>query len=388
MANGVEIRGRGIRVFFRFKGELCREKLDLAPTPENVAYAERMVAQIQHEIRAGSFDYGRYFPTSSKLQDNTLGRYLDLLLEIKAQRVADSTYRGYEGIVERYIRPKFGERQADKIDRLEVETWISNDLSRLASKTIKETVAILRQVYSLYRTRHPATIDPTNAIQVAMPDDDDPDPFTQDEIQKIVTTEPRNGRIQELNMVQFMLWSGPRVSEVLALGWDDVDLDSGEVLFRRARVRGIFKATKTKRSKRVHELLSPALAALKAQWLITGKLEPQQIEVKQRDNRTMKKESVRFVFLNSHTGQPHYDDFRLRDRFFRAHLNRAEVRYRGPGQCRHTYISQMLTAGMDIEWISKQAGTSTEMIRRRYGKWIDDDAADMVALAEKRLGLR
>lgn len=62
--------------------------------------------------------------------------------------------------------------------------------------------------------------------------------------------------------------------------------------------------------------------------------------------------------------------------------------YRGPGQCRHTYISQMLTAGMPVEWISKQTGTSPEMIRRRYGKWIDDDAADMVGLAEKKLGLR
>ena len=189
-------------------------------------------------------------------------------------------------------------------------------------------------------------------------------------------------------MIRFMLWSGPRVSEALALAWEDVDLEAGLVRFRRSRVRGIFKATKTKRSKRFHSLITPAIEALRDQWTITGGLPAESISVKQRDNRTIKTERVRFVFLNTNTGRSHYDDFRLRDRFFKAHLDRAGVRYRGPGQCRHTYISQMLTAAMPLEWISKQTGTSTEMIRRRYGKWIDADSDDMTAIAETRLKLQ
>jgi integrase len=65
-----------------------------------------------------------------------------------------------------------------------------------------------------------------------------------------------------------------------------------------------------------------------------------------------------------------------------------DVRYRPPKQCRHTFISQMLTAGVPIDWIVHQVGhTSPEMIRRRYGKWINEDRQDMVRLAEKLLGL-
>ena len=59
MAKGVEIRGKRLRIFFRWQGQLCRETLDLAPTEENRAYAERMVAQIRYEIQAGTFDYAR-----------------------------------------------------------------------------------------------------------------------------------------------------------------------------------------------------------------------------------------------------------------------------------------------------------------------------------------
>jgi integrase len=48
----------------------------------------------------------------------------------------------------------------------------------------------------------------------------------------------------------------------------------------------------------------------------------------------------------------------------------------------------MLTAGLPIEWIIQQVGhTTPEMIRRVYGKWLNEDAADWRAVAEARLGL-
>ncbi|MES9938108.1 MAG: hypothetical protein ABW153_16800 [Sedimenticola sp.] len=46
----------------------------------------------------------------------------------------------------------------------------------------------------------------------------------------------------------------------------------------------------------------------------------------------------------------------------------------------------MLTKEMPIEWIADQAGTSSKMIRRRYGKWIPGDSDDMINRAERRLG--
>ncbi|MBD3610480.1 MAG: DUF3596 domain-containing protein [Gammaproteobacteria bacterium] len=388
MANGVEVRGKKIRVYFRYKGELIRETLDLDDTPDNRAYAERMVAQIRHEIKAGTYDHARQFPESKNLQDSRLDYWLDTLLDIKERRVSDSTFRGYKNKIDSHIKPHLGDKVVNQVDRVDVETWISKDLDKLASKTIKDVVALLRMTYAFYRTRYPGVPDPTAGIKIELPDDDDPDPFTKDEIKKIVATEPRNNRWQELNLIQFMTWSGPRVSEAIAIAWEDViDLDKGLIKFQRARVRGQFKATKTKRSMRVHELIAPAREALQRQWDLTGHLDPFTVEIKARDNRTIKKEKLHFIFMNTHTGEPHYDDFRLRDRFFKYHLEKVGVRYRGPGQCRHTYISQMLTANMPIEWISKQTGTSVEMIRRRYGKWIDEDAKDMVATAESRLGL-
>ena len=44
------------------------------------------------------------------------------------------------------------------------------------------------------------------------------------------------------------IWAGPRPYEVLAISWDDLELESGEVTFKRAVIRGVYKATKNKSS--------------------------------------------------------------------------------------------------------------------------------------------
>jgi len=386
MPNGIEIHGKTLRVYFTHEGNKCREPLNLAPTPENVAYAERMVAQVRHEIRAGTFNYSRYFPDSKRLKENTLDHYIDIWLDIKKQRTADSTYKGYAGIVERYIRPKFGIRQANQVDYINIEEWISNELAPLASKTIKETIALLSQVYILYQKRNPGAHNPTTGISVRLPDMPDPDVWTRKEIDTILSTPPHNGHQQELNLITFMFWAGPRVSEAIALAWEDIDLEAGVVYFKRARVRGPFKSTKTRRSTREVELLHPALQSIKNQHRLTAHLPPVTIQVKERDNRTIRTEKVRFVFHNSNTNQVHNSDSTLRDSFFKSQLEKAGVRYLGPGQCRHTFASQMLSAEMPIDWVAKQLGHgSTAMLHKHYSKWIKADAYDIVARANQRL---
>jgi integrase len=63
------------------------------------------------------------------------------------------------------------------------------------------------------------------------------------------------------------------------------------------------------------------------------------------------------------------------------------VRYRGPGQCRHTYASQMLTTGVaSIDWIAEQMGhTNGNIIRQHYGTWINEDGPDVVGMLQLAL---
>lgn len=389
MADGVEIRGSAVRVYFRYEGELCREPFPGEATPGNIEKAERLVAIIRHEIKVGTFNYARYFPDSPRVKTSTFGHWIDLWLDIKRNELAPSAIRSHESRVRHHIRPKWGERQAEDISFVQMQTWVQKTLMpKLHNKTVREIVALVRQIFQLYRTSNKVAFDPTEGIVIRLPDDEDPDPFSREEIEAIIAA-PSPDREQELNLAKFMIWTGPRVSEAIALAWEDVDLEKGEVTFRRARVRSAYKVTKTKRSTRKLKLLKPALEALRAQVARTFDLPPVEIEVTDRDNRTVRKQKVRFVFHNSHTNAAYSTSDNLRNGWWTAHLKRAGVRHRGPNHCRHTFASQMLTSGVvPIDWIAEQMGhTSTAMIHKHYGTWINDDTADMTGIIERQLSL-
>ena len=53
-----------IEIDFRFRGERCRERLKLEPTPANLKRAAQHRAAILHAIELGEFDYATTFPGS------------------------------------------------------------------------------------------------------------------------------------------------------------------------------------------------------------------------------------------------------------------------------------------------------------------------------------
>lgn len=388
MADGVEVRGNRVRVYFRYEGELCREPFPGSATPENIAQAARLAGMINYEIKAGTFSYARHFPDSPRVKTNTLGHYIDLWLDIKRNEMAPSGFRTYKSKAETHIRPVWGDIQADQIDHLDLQAWVQKVLMpKLHNKTVRDVVSHLRQIFTIYRTRNRTAHDPTEGITIRLPDADEADPFDRKEIERILADDPE--RRQELNLAQFMLWAGPRVSESIALAWEDVDLKAGTVKFRRSQVRSHYKVTKTRRSTREVRLLKPALEALEAQRRYTEKLQPVEIDVTDRDNKTVKRQKVRFVFHKTTTNAAWTSSEVLLKTWWRKHLANTGVRYRGPNNCRHTYASQMLSTGVvPLDWIADQMGhTSTAMIWRHYGKWINQDGPDMISLLEHALKL-
>jgi len=389
MHENVEVRGNSIRISFRYQGERCREPIPGDPTPANLENAARLVGLIRHEIAAGTFSYARHFPNSSKVKTNTFGHFIDLWLNIKRNEMAPSGLRVYEGRAELHIRPKWGHLQADQIDHLDLQEWVQTELMpKLHNKTVNEIIGLVRQIFRLYRMRNRMAHDPTEGLRVRVPDRDDPDPFDRREIDAILSLNTE--REQERNLAQFMIWAGPRVSEAISLAWEDVvDLDKGIVRFQRSQVRGHYKVTKTRRSVREVKLLRPAREALQAQVKFTEELDAVTVDIKDRDNKTTRRRQLRFVFHNSTTKAAHTSSDMLLKGWWRPHLKAAGVRFRGPNNCRHTFASQLLTTGaVPLEWIADQMGhTSTDMIRKHYGKWINDDGPDMVGILEHALKL-
>lgn len=67
-------------------------------------------------------------------------------------------------------------------------------------------------------------------------------------------------------------------------------------------------------------------------------------------------------------------------------LNKARIRYRPVGQCRHAFACHMLTIGVEERWIAKQMGhSSITMLEKHYGKWLTNEIPDMAQRISKML---
>lgn len=385
MPDGYEVRGKRVRVYFRYEGQLCREPIGNA-TPENIKRAERLAKIINLEIESGIFDYARHFPDSDRVRGGTFGHYASMWLSIREADVAASTWRAERSKFSKHILPKWAECQVGDIEYLDVKLWTANELRDYSNKTIRELISLLSAVFELYCLQNQSAHNPCRSVKIKLPDDEDPDPFELDEIERL--TNLNTPFTQERNAVAFSIWDGCRLSECLGLAWEDViDLEQGIIRYERAKVIGSYRVTKTRRSTRQHRLMKPAREALQRQWLLTGHLPATEVDVVQRDNKTRRTQRIRPVFRTAEQPSP---TMRLNVKtFFQGYCEAAGVRYRPISNCRHTFISQMLSRGdVPLKWIADHVGhTTISMIEKRYGKWIEKDGPDIQAKVERVLGL-
>lgn len=356
-----------IQISFQYRGQRCREKIKLKPSPANLTRAERHRAAILLAIENGTFDYAATFPDSPNAlrfadvpgQATPTEEYLTEWLRGQKKHLKASTHNDYRKIVDFLLIPQFGKMMLADIKRRNVRLWL--DTMTAGNKRLANIQSVLRKALSdavdddliednpLARWCYKRTEAPKSRDVV--------DPFSPDEQAAIIDKSPS----QVANMVQFALWTGLRTSELVALEWDDIDFMRGVIIVDKAlttAAKGVVEDTKTVSGRREVKMLAPARQALmgqKAHTFMEGGA----------------------VFRHPVKGTQWSGDQEFR-KYWVPLLKRAGVRYRRPYQTRHTYASMMLSAGEHPMWVAQQMGHADwTMIARVYGRWMP--SADMTA---------
>lgn len=391
---GVKIRGNSILIRFTYKHIRCEETLKgKNVTQSNVAYAGNKVAAIKHQIADGTFDYSEHFPDSSKLErftsikgfNRTIEEGLVSWLERKKNRIAPTSFKSYRNKALKHILPRWKDYPIRDIKKTELERWQLVELPHkgLADKTINTVFIVMRGIFKDAMGDQIIKMDPISLIEnLKKPEPNTPDPFTNKEMLSLLSI--KTGKLQELNAYGFNSWTGLRVSELLGLAWEDIDTKKWTIKICRGRVDGEYKIPKTASSIREIDLQDEAIFWLKKQLPYTSMLQPESIEVRQKNHRTFKAESLRFVFNNTATNRPWSGDGVYRE-VFATILRKAGLRYRGPNQLRHTFASRLLTLYIPPEWIAPIMGTSIEMLRNHYATFIPEDRPNIGRLISNTL---
>lgn len=399
LPKGVEINGKQLRISFMLHGQRCREPLAgiVKINKASLAYADNKRRTILAEIKEGRFDYAAHFPESPRAAmfsghggpntNRTVAEGVARWLEVQKAKKATSTSRNYAHKAKHLVE-KFGRRRIVDINRSDLELWQAQLVrSGLAPKTVNDIFTPVRGVWSDAFHDGILKTNPLDRIVNIERDEahDSADPFTREEMAKIAAV--KTSRQDDIAMILFNCWTGLSVSELMAVGVDDFDEATGTLDIRFARVNSEYKVPKEKSRKRRVELIDPALELIKAQIQKVKDLPAVEIEVKQRDNITIKKEQVRFLFRNGRSKEPWHTSSMTR--WFASALRRAGVRHRGPNQCRHTFASQALSNYVPKEWLARQLGhTSTTMINKHYARWIPQDSRSMAGMVSQLMGFR
>ena len=354
--DGVKPAGDRIEVRFTWKGKDLRPTLPLKPTAANLKHAVRLRQDILDDIRTGCFILAKYFPdykfadrhvAPSATGGRTLREWEEVWAKLSTRDLEHSTLSIYRRHLKAYWLPKLGDTNPARVTHEAIRLHLA-DLSHLSRKTQNNILIPFRGVMSLV-CKTLKIEDPTEGIDNLKVQRPDPDPFTPEEVELILTTWEKKDPVFA-DYFEFAFFAGLRVSEQIALMWPDVDLVKGTMLIHRAKVLTKDKErTKTHRARLV-ELNSRALEVLKRQ--------------KARTYLAGKE-----VFMNHLTGRPWLDEQVQWDRWT-AVLKLIGVRHRPPKECRDTSVTMNLQAGANPVWVSNQHGHSLQVMMTRYAKWI------------------
>jgi integrase len=171
-------------------------------------------------------------------------------------RISYSTKRAYQGYLDKWIVPRWGDCLLPNIKAVEVELWLKH-LERAAGTCckIRNVMSVLfnhARRYDLYDR------NPIQWVRQSAKRRSTPEVLTSNEVRQLLTAlKPR-----ERMMVLLDVATGLRQSELFALKWKDVDFKNRQLWVTRAIVQQVVGNCKTEASQKpvpLHDYLISAL---------------------------------------------------------------------------------------------------------------------------------
>jgi len=358
---------------FKYLGRRLREQTALPDTPANRKRLQKALERIEAEIALGTFDYAKTFgkplpsgnaaepePVTATAAPTTRPSGTPLFRDFAEQwfTEAEVTWRRsyritQRGALDKYVIPYFADKEVGHITKADVLAFRASlakvparkSESTLSNRRVNAVMKPLRQILNEAADRFEFTSAFRNIKPLKMKRSD-VQPFTLEEVQKILTTVRPDFR----NYFTVRFFTGMRTGEVHGLKWKYVDFERRLILVRESIVLSEEDELKTDGSVRDIQMNQLVFDALRTQFQAAG-------------------EFSEYVFCNQ-TGQP-IDNQNFLNRVWTPLLRHLGIVHRRAYQMRHTAATLWLAAGEAPEWIARQLGhTSTEMLFRVYSRYV------------------
>jgi integrase len=349
-----EYKGR-LRLRWRCAGErYCLSPGLDADNKTNWAIAQMKAAEIEQDMARGIFDptLAKYKMQTKVARTEVMGAvelWQKYVQEVKTPQLPKNSLEKYKGLTG-HLQSFFQTKAAAKLSgeqALAFRQWLSE---RNQPGTVRERIIMLKAAWKWAIQKKWLSENPWDTLPpMRVGDKPKPKPFSPQEIGKIlVAFRSSQYYAYYCDFVEFLLGSGCRPGEAIALRWRHVRDDFASVWIGESRTRGVLKTTKNTKTGDVP--LSNSLRQL----------------LQRRKSSKAKPDDL--VFPAARGG--YIDDKSFRVRAWITCLEAAGVEYRKPYSCRSTLISYWLSQGEDPMVVAKYTRTSVKMIYEHYAGWI------------------
>jgi len=284
-------------------------------------------------------------------ENMTVGEYLDVWLKGSVYgSVRQSTYDRDTNLVNNHIKPLLGGLKLKKLNSAHIQSFYRDRLDTgLSTSTVHKMHDILRRGLAQAVRWH---LVPRNVAYVVKPPRPVPKEMvalSTDETRRLLDAAAED-RLEALYVLA--VHTGMRQGELLALRWQDVDMENAVVSVRRTLTRSGGKVTfgepKTKKSRRSIRLAPQATEALRAH------LERQLRDMEILGDRYRDQGLV----FTTDTGAP-INPSNLRQRSFALLLKRAGLPHMRFHDLRHTCATLLLSRGVHPKFVQELLGHAT-----------------------------
>jgi integrase len=219
-----EVRKSGLDVWvFRFRDSTGHNKKEIIG--DVTKYPKKTDAERACQSRRAVINVTAHAP-------RTLSELAAHYTEIELPRKTPYTREVYSGYLNTWILPKWGQSMLSDVKPTAVESWLGSLLS-LANGTRAKLRNLMHALYT-HGMRHEFTVsNPISLVRQSAKRTREPEVLAPKEIGKLLTELADPWR----TAVYTALCTGLRVSELLALRWEDLNIAAGEIRLARGIVR-------------------------------------------------------------------------------------------------------------------------------------------------------
>jgi integrase len=337
----------------------AREGKRIFKTFPTLAGAKAWRSEAQVALRKGTMRAGSSWTLGEAAEAWLEGARNGAIRNRSGRRYKPSALRGYEAALITRVLPELGGARLSEIRRIDVQDLADRLCAEgLDASTVRNTLMPLRAIFRRAVARGEVAVNPTTGLEL---------PAVEGTRDRIASPAEGAALLAALPERDRALWAtamyaGLRRGELLALRWEDVDLKAGLIHVERSwdAKEGV---------------VSPKSRAARRTVPVAAVLRDYLVEHKLRSGRR-----VGLAFGTGYT-QP-FTPSNVRKRANAAWLP-AGFEPIGLHECRHTFASLMIAAGVNAKALSTYMGHSSVTITLdRYGHLMPGNEGEAAALLD------